>query len=276
MNRSLSFSDLWTFLECPQEYLARLRRQKQKRSKEQLVGDATHAIAENNGETSESIRVFIEKEISLLPVEDREATRKRIELVSANAQEMAESDEDSDDSDRESVYRWLFAQLGWTLCAKPDKVDFVKEGGREIMEITDYKSGSSHEYLDPESGEVIYRPKRKHKEQIYFFAMVLSQALNWTGPVRMRIRYWGNKAECKPMWYSHRRTQEALAELAGHIKRIEQYLAQQSFPAKPGFWCKDCPLAETCESNRQYKSVLSGNSTIDLADRRTEQQLAIA
>ena len=251
MKRSLSFSDLWTFLECPEEYLARLQRKKQKRSKEQVVGDATHAIAEQHGKKTAEIREFIRHELALLPAEQREETLKAIEVVAANAQEMAEHDEEDDDeTDRESVHRWLFERLGWTLCAKPDKVDFVMEGGRQIMEITDYKSGKSHEYYDSVSGKTVYRPKRKHKEQIYFFALVVGLAMNWTGPIRLRIRYWGNKAECEPMWFSHRRTQEALEEIAGHIAKIESYLAAKKFPTRSGFWCKDCPLLANCKAGQ--------------------------
>lgn len=258
MKKSLSFSDLWTFLECPEEYLARIQRKKQKVTKEQVVGNATHALAENHGEASDAIRISIEQELSLLPAEERAETLKRIEIVAANAQEMATcDDEDDDDTDRESVYRFLYDKLGWTLCAKPDKVDFVEVDGRQVMEITDYKSGRSHEYYDQETGDTAYRPKRKHKEQIYFFAMVVSLALNWTGPIRLRIRYWGNKADCKPMWYSHRRTGEALLELSGHIARIERYLAEKQFPAKPGFWCKDCPLADSCQANRERMQKLN-------------------
>ncbi len=257
--KSLSFSDLWTFIECPEEYLARLLRKTQKRTKEGVVGEATHAIAEQHGETTDEIRRFIEKEVSALPEEEREETVRRIELVSANAQEMAEDDpEDDEDTDRESVYKWFFEQVGWTLCAKPDKVDYVEEDGRQIMEITDYKSGSSHEYHD-ENGTVSYRAKRKHREQIYFFAMVVSLALNWNGPIRLRIRYWGNKSECKPLWYSRRRTNEALAEVAAQIKRIETCIEEARFPAKPGFWCKNCPLAQNCEANLAHQRILSGN-----------------
>lgn len=256
MKRSLSFSDLWTFLECPQEFLARLQRKKQKRTKEQVVGDATHALAEQNGEQTEEIRQFIAKEIALLPEQEREETLEKIQLVSANAQAMAEEDpEDDDETDRESVYRFLYESIGWTLCAKPDKVDYVFERGKQIMEITDYKSGSSHEYL--ENGELRYRPKRKHKEQIYFFAMVVSLALGWNGPIRLRIRYWGNKAECPPMYYSHYRTDEQLYQLSLQIKRIQTYLEAREFPTKPGFWCKDCPLSLSCEANRQYRERLA-------------------
>lgn len=251
MKRSLSFSDLWTFLECPEEYLARLQRKKQKRSKEQVVSDATHAIAEQHGERTEAIRVFIQQEVSLLPEAEREETLKRIEQVAANAQEMAEHDEEDDgDTDRESVHRWLFERCGWTLCAKPDKVDFVVEDGRQIMEITDYKSGRCYEYYDSSTNTTVYRPKRKHKEQIYFFAMVVSLALNWSGPIRLRVRYWGNKAECQPMWYSHRRTQEGLEELAGYIAQIESFLAAKKFPTRTGFWCKDCPLLSSCKAGQ--------------------------
>lgn len=254
MKRSLSFSDLWTFEECPEEYLARLQRKKQKRTMEQVVGDATHAMAENHGEQTAEIRRFIEQEVSLLPEEDREEALQRIERIAHNAQDMAETDrQDDEDTDRESVYRWLFEALGWTLCAKPDKVEFVNEGGRQVMVITDYKSGSSHEYIDPRSKALIYLPKRKHKEQIFFFAMVVSLAQNWTGPIRLKIRYWGNKAECQPMWYSHRRTGERLDEAARQIKLVEDYLSAKKFSGKPGFWCQYCPLAATCEANKQYQ-----------------------
>jgi len=160
------------------------------------------------------------------------------------------------------VYKWLFEAIGWTLCAKPDKVEFVVEDGREIMEITDYKSGNSYEYTDPRSNEIVYRPKRKHKEQIFFFALVVSLAQSWTGPIRLKIRYWGNKAECQPMWFSHRRTDERLDEVARQIKLIEGYLAAHKFPAKPGFWCKDCPLSSTCAANVQYKGQFTRPVTL--------------
>lgn len=264
MKRSLSFSDLWTLLECPEEFLARLLRLKQKKTKEQVVGDATHAIAEQHGEQTDEIRTFIAKELAQLPEGERQETLARIQQVAANAQAMAEGDGDDDeDTDRESVYRWVFEAIGWTLCAKPDKVDVVVEDGRQILEITDYKSGSSHEWQEAD-GQVSYRPKRKHKEQIYFFAMVVSLSMNWTGPIRLRIRYWANKAECKPMWYSHRRTNEQLDEVAGHIRRLEEYLATKSFPKRPGFWCKHCPLAATCEGNQQALANMASVSQLPL------------
>ncbi|MBX9686671.1 MAG: PD-(D/E)XK nuclease family protein [Candidatus Obscuribacterales bacterium] len=271
MRKSLSFSDLWIFLECPQEFLARLRRKKTKKIKQQVVGDATHAIAEK-GEVTEEIKLKIEKEVALLPEEEREETRKRIEQVTANALEMAEEDGDDDeDTNRESVYRWLYEAIGWTLCAKPDKVEIVTVDGRQVLDIMDFKSGSSNEFHDERSGKTSYRAKRKHKDQLFFFAMVVSKAMGWTGPVRMRIRYWGNKADCEPMWYSHRRTDEQLREVTAHIRKIEAYFEAQSFPTRPGFWCKDCPLAESCEGNRDYQDRIRRPATVPLQQLQVVQ-----
>lgn len=257
MKRSISFGELWTFEECPQQYLALLMRKKQLVTKEQVVGNATHALAENRGEKTESVKRLIARELSFLPAEERDETLARIELVNANAMEMAAADNDDDsETERETVYRWLFEAMGWTVCAKPDRVEIVQENGQQILDILDYKSGSSYEYTT-EKG-VSYRPKRKHKEQIYFFALVVSKAMNWTGKIRMRIRYWGNKSECEPMWYSHYRTQTKLDELGRQLKRIEEYLAANAFPSKPGFWCEGCPRAAVCEANSTRLNLIAG------------------
>lgn len=257
MKRSLSFSELWAFLECPLLYLALLQRKKQKNTKQKVVGNVTHALADNKGEETQEVRELLTRELSELPPDEQQETLERIQVVAANAQEMAENDEeDDDDTNRESVYRWFFEAIGWTLCAKPDKVDVVTENGRQILEITDYKSGSSYEFQE-EGGVISYRAKRKHKEQIYFFALVVSQAMNWKGPIRMRIRYWGNKTECKPMWYSHFQTSKKLDEVTRYIRRIEEYVASQKFPANTGFWCQTCPRSDTCDAYQAQLQLLA-------------------
>lgn len=269
MNRSLSFSDLWTFMECPHEYLSRIRGQKSKRTKEQVVGDATHAIAENGGTQTADIREFIEKEIARLPQSERAETLERIEQIAENARTMAEGDEeDGNDTDREEVYRWLFESTGWTLCAKPDKVEIVREGDRRILEISDYKSGNSHEIRGPD-GSVIYRAKRKHREQLLFFALVLSRAMNWTGPIRLRIRYWGNKSECPPIWYSHYRSRECLNKIALQIRRIESLLNGEQIQPRAGFWCKTCPRAQNCEAAQKQRALESGIEWISTQEAAT-------
>lgn len=255
MKRSISFGELWTFEECPQQYLARLMRQKQTVTKEQVVGNATHALAETKGEKTAAVERLIARELACLPAHEQEETLARIELVSANAKEMAEADNDDDgDTERETVYRWFHKESGWWLCAKPDKVEIVEEDGKQILDILDYKSGASYEYGTDDG--VSYRPKRKHKEQIYFFALVVANAMNWTGKIRLRIRYWGNKAECKPMWYSHYRSPGKLLELSAVLKRIEEYVANKAFPCKTGFWCNTCPRAATCEANQSRLQLI--------------------
>jgi hypothetical protein len=251
--KSLSFSDLWTFLECPKMYLARQQRKTQKRNKEMLVGDVAHAVAEHHGEQTEEIRTFIAKELALLPEEERAQTISRIEQVTANAQEMAELDDDDDnETDREKVYRWFFEEFGWTICAKPDKLDYSDDGRRKIMEITDYKSGCAYESTNPANGQRSFKPKSKHKEQIYFFALVISLAENWTGPIKLNLRYWGNKADCPPMWYSHNHTWNSLDRLGKQIKRIEECTETQNFPATPRHHCKGCPLLASCAEGQKW------------------------
>lgn len=259
MKRIISHTGLKIFDECPQAYIDwASRRRKQKRTVGNLVGDATHGIAEENGQLSAKVEKLIVSQLPLLPEDEREEALARIEEVAANAREMAEADdEDTDEAGRELVYRWFFEESGWTLCAKPDKVNFVVEKGEKIMEIRDYKSGSSHETLG-ENGKKLYFARRKHKEQLFFFALVVSLASNWTAKIRLSIRYWGNKVDCKPFWYSRSRQSEELKELKVKLKRIEEYLASRNFPAKPGFWCKSCPLAESCQKGKQYLDLCAG------------------
>lgn len=241
---SICFRQMRSFDICPQEFLETMN-DDEAPSASEVVGNLTHAIAEH-GKDSRVVSMLIENELMQLPVEQQAEAREQIAKVVANAGEMEKSDAKRQQKKRsEFTYRWYFEAAKCKLAARPDQTNVVHENGEDILEIVDCKKGSS-EYL-----------KRKDKDQVFFFGLVVSKALGWTGKIRLIVRYWGNSKDF-PIYFSHHRTGQQLREVHAKIEKIRSYIAANSFPTKAGHHCKFCPAFATCEAADRYMSIIEG------------------
>jgi|AGTN01.3.fsa_nt_gi hypothetical protein len=209
--KTISFSDLWAFRECPFCYLERIRRKRKPPANiYEAVGEAAHAAIVAPEEEREAI---IEKYISQLPEEQQEQAGKMIcEHIRANAR-LVQQDE-SINRKPEKQLSWFFESIGWILKAKPDEIGYYTDSrGAKVLQITELKTAS---FL-----------KAKHKEQLYFFGLVASLALGHRGPIKLVLRLLGSETE-QVFWYSHFSTERSLAKVRSLIGEIETFLANPS------------------------------------------------
>ena len=263
--RSISYSQLRAIDICPEKFLAESHEPEQP-NRDQVIGDITHAISEH-GKDSRVVKLLIKKELEQLPVEDRAIATQEIERISANAAEMEKADETKvtrKTKRGEVTYRWYFEGADCKLCARPDRVRFIEVDGEEVLEIRDGKKG----FFDKEARRF---PPKKDTEQGYFFGLVVSQALGWTGKVRLVLEYWGSKNEHE-YWFSRGRVSQQLAEVKTKIERIRGYIAANSFPAKPGFWCERCPLFAECATGQRYTDIKAGRYQPESANAAASKQ----
>src|SRR5215470_19466070 len=172
MKKSLSFSDLWAFKECPQQFLARKQRRARSVNAYQAMGDAAHALyAAPDREAAESEVV---KHLAVVPEQERKAARQRVEALAQVADDMADDDEVKD-REKETTIRFFDEKSGWWLFAKPDEVSLTMgRFGREVVQVLDIKTGG--------------RLKEKQVHQLYFFGLVASLERGYSGPVRLVVR----------------------------------------------------------------------------------------
>lgn len=243
MVKSISYSDLRTYLKCKKQFDHRRIHGWQPPTAKEAVANALHAIAEHGGDMRAAARK-VQRQLDLIESEE-ERELARLELAS-RAPAVAEMVRSEPPGIREKVYRWFDAVSGWWLCAKPDRVRWFDEGNARIMEITDYK----------DTLEIT----GAHRKQLFFFAMVMSKAINHLDPIRMvvkRFKSHDNPGSIVPpvqtFRYSHYRTESELTMWRGHLAEIDRLIEAGNFPAQAGWYCKDCALYASCDQRKEYE-----------------------
>jgi len=206
--KTISFSDMWAFKQCPFCYLERVtRRRRPAETVYEAVGEGAHAAIAAPAEEREAILRKYVSQVS--PEQQEEAEKLMREHIRAN-ERLVEGDQSSD-RQPERQLSWLFEETGWTLKAKPDEIGFyTDQSGLRVLQITDLKTAS---WIKP-----------KHKEQLYFFGLVASLALDHRGPIKLVLRLLGSETE-QVFWYSHFSTQRSLARVRALIGEVETFLA---------------------------------------------------
>lgn len=245
LDQSVSYSDLQAFLRCPQLFLDRMTFGWMPPTPEEAVSNALHAIASHRGDLTAS-KVQVELELAKLSETDRQMARA--ELAVRGPQVAAVVRKEDPDSIRERVFRWFDPVSKWTLCAKPDKVRWVPQGHKRLLEITDYKDSLTY--------------NKKRRKQLYFFALVLSRALNHNDKIRLCVKHLprgGRQPEVQldEFYYSHWLAEPELREVRGQLSRIDAYIAasKTEFPRTAGWFCGDCRLAANCAAKQSYDGV---------------------
>lgn len=264
LDQSVSYSDLQAFLRCPQFFLDRMTRGWAPPTREEAISNALHVIAENRGDIAAS-QTQVEMELAKLSDDDRDAARAELAVRAPKVAAMVRREDP--DSIRERVFRWFDPVSKWTLCAKPDRVRRVREGHKWVLEITDYKDQPNY--------------NKKRRKQLYFFALVLSRALNHNDKIRLLVKHLprgGRQPEQQldVFYFSHWLADPELRDIRGHLARIDEFIAanKAEFPRTPGWFCGDCPLAAQCVAKQQYDRGVLGSvpreaSVIATASRST-------
>lgn len=234
--KTISFSDMWAFRECPSCYLERVtRKRRPAETIYEAVGEAAHAAIAAPSEQRETI---LKEHISRLPSEQQaEAEKLMREHIYAN-ERLAQADA-ATGRKSEKQLSWFDEVSGWTLKAKPDEIGFIVGGDSAVLQITDLKTARFM--------------RGKHKEQLYFFGMVASLALNHRGPIKLVLRLLGSESE-HVFWYSHFSTQRSLLKLRDLLAEIEMFLANPQEYIASGEHGRYC----CCQSR---ESVASGYRT---------------
>ncbi|MBY0552874.1 MAG: PD-(D/E)XK nuclease family protein [Candidatus Obscuribacterales bacterium] len=244
LDQSVSYSDLQAFLRCPQLFLDRMTFGWMPPTPEEAVSNALHAIASHRGDLKAS-KLQVDLELAKLSEKDQAAARA--ELAVRGPQVAAVVQQEDPNAIRERVFRWFDPVSKWTLCAKPDRVRWVPQGRTRLLEITDYKDS------------LVYNKKRR--KQLYFFALVLSRALDHNDKIRLCVKHLprgGRQPEVQldEFYYSHWLSEPELREIRVQLSRIDAYIAasKAEFPRTAGWFCGDCRLAADCAAKKSYDS----------------------
>jgi hypothetical protein len=208
--KSLSFSDMRAFMDCPWSYLERITSKRRPPERiEEIVGEATHDLAAAPVEQRQPIlSKYIRDTDPTQRAEVEKLVRERISVADQMSQSASHVGEKIN---KEKPLSWFDPVSGWQLFAKPDETKFfLTEHGVHVLDIIELKTG--------------YVLKKKHREQLYHFGMVASLALNHQGPIRLVVRLLGS-GKSHEFRYYHGATAGSLAKVRAMIEQIEQFLA---------------------------------------------------
>lgn len=282
--KKISFTDLWTYLECPQAFLFRILRAPRLESAPSRVGNVVHNRAEL-GDTDEA-RQYQERQLERLEPAERAEAEAEVEKLSATEEKLDAAD-DSAEKHNEELFafhdtNWWFPSwaadalpgwlkeyvnpTGWTFLSKLDQKSIVRESGK--TQILERKRG--------------YQMHDKYREQLFYSGTILLLGRHAEGPIKLVARLLKAERDYE-FWYKPGKRWEQLArwrKVLGEIvsamdrevvkMRLEAELdrtgdtptAQQlaileqvNFPAKPvgdREWpCRECPWRHICPAKKQ-------------------------
>lgn len=231
--KQLSYTDDKVFKECPLQYKFRKeRKRKAPATIHEVAGDVAHAMAAEEPKNRDEAEIV--EQLKRLPEAEREQARELVAELVAAADEL-EDDEDVEDKTKETQLSWQDPVTGWTLFAKPDEIGMVDGGrGRDVLQLTDLKSAETL--------------KRKHKDQLYFFALVahLAKVRDYYGPIKLVVKLLRSKTEEVVGFYSPRETDRVLLRIRWTIRMIEQAIERNEFEARTGRHCLGCSYRTSC------------------------------
>jgi hypothetical protein len=203
--KTLSYSDLATFLEDQELYIERITSpRKPWEHLHQLVGETVHAMAAADDRARDRI---LDRRLAEVPEEEKEAARSKIMQMIETADALATP---AEKTSQEEQLSWKDPVTGWILKAKPDEISMLEKG--RLMQISDLKTAS--------------RLKYKHKSQLFFFGLVAALAKNYQGPIRLVVKLLGSGLE-ESFWYSPKATERSLEGIRATIARIEALLIER-------------------------------------------------
>lgn len=207
IRKTLSYSDMATFLDDPEKYIERVTSpRKPPEHIHQLVGNVVHAMAPASAEKREQI---LERQLNSFPEEELAEARERINRFLDAADSLSR---EGDGKASEVQLSWKDPVTGWTLKAKPDELSMLDWGNGEMMEIADLKTAS--------------RLKYQHKSQLFFFGLVATLARNYQGPIKLVVKLLGSGTE-ETFWYSPKATGRSLDKVRNIIRQIERLLTER-------------------------------------------------
>lgn len=206
--KTLSFSDIQSFLESKEGYLERITNGWLRgESFSDHIGESVHAVAAAPPEEREKV---LADQLQLAPLEEREQLEQIVRTRVNESESLAQSEQLANRM-KERLISYFDEETGWTLKAKPDeRSEVVDRFGGTTIQITELKNAS---FL-----------KEKHRQQLFFFAMVLSLAQGISRPIKLVVRLLGSGTE-EVFWYSPKATERKLVEVRRLIHKIEDFLA---------------------------------------------------
>lgn len=205
--KTLSFSDIQAFLESKEGYLDRITSGWQRgETLSDHIGETVHAVAAAPPEEREKV---LAEQLQLAQVEDREQLEKIVRERVNNGEALAAT-EGLTNRRKEKLISYFDQESGWTFKAKPDEMAEIDDGfGGTTVQITELKNAR---FL-----------KERHRQQLYFFAMVVSLAQGFSRPIKLIVRLLGSGTS-QEFWYSPKLTEKKLGEVRSLIQRIEAFL----------------------------------------------------
>lgn len=228
--RKISFTDLWTYLECPLAFLFRKMGAPRLESTGSRVGNVVHNRAEM-GDTDQA-RQYQDAQFEALddterlgedgeviPSQRARAERQVEQLVATD--ERLDAADTSTDKRNEQLYafhdtNWWFPEWatipahlagykepsGWTLLSQVDQISKYEGGKGQVLERK--KSWAMHD---------------KYKEQLFFSGTILQLSRVITGPLHLVVRLLKAEREVE-FWYKPSKRWEQLARWRKVIAEI--------------------------------------------------------
>jgi hypothetical protein len=279
----ISFTDLWTYLECPQAFLFRKMRAPKIESTGSRVGNVVHKRADV-GDTDEA-REYQERQFAGMTERQRARAEEQVEVLVATEETLDAADE-STDKRSEQLFafhdtNWWFPK--WAAEALPGSLrDYGDPSGWTFLTQVDQKSeleSGRTQLVERKKGGVIHD---KYREQLFYSGTVLLLGRHAEGPIHLVVRLL-RAARDIPFWYKPGKRWEQLArwrkvvaEIVGAMDREivkmrlqrwlqrsgetptaqqQQLLEQVNFPAKPvgdcEWPCRECPWRHICPAKAQ-------------------------
>jgi hypothetical protein len=262
--RTISYSDIRRYLECPAAYLMASEGDKpDKAPVTQRIGDFVHresALAPEQRKDATSIA----KALSDLPAEVRESVVKEVKAM----MEVIVAHEETESKDAEVTRRddlimiWHDTYTNTYWYAKPDNMDILDDGRGKYLNVVDKKTGKGR--------------RSSHHTGVFFFGYVakMTEVFGHRGPVRTIVRYLKDRAgkvlaqpEDKTSWIGRNLTSQqerTLQGLQATVKQISNDWAKGEFETRPCNACEYCQFASNCLANRARKTQVQQVTTQEL------------
>ncbi len=258
--RSLSYSDMKRFSECPKQFWLRYNRVGEDtvrvETREATIGDIVHRVLSGQ-DHPKRVKKLLEKQVKegALVTDNLVEMEKECHARIKAARNLKKSDVSENSKTEKKFYytdnfknRITGEKDQCTLVSKPDRIGEYVENFKVFPEIVEIKNG---------------KPRRSHVEQLLFAALVYSrhnQREKWhTRAIRLVINYVSLLQESSTVTFAtqHRLEEFFNTRVSPVIEEINNRIPAGDFPAQVEGWkCNGCPFAAECE---EFQSSLNQN-----------------
>lgn len=251
--RTVCWSDIVKFMECPGKYLRWVEGDKpNKKTVGDAIGSAVHdQVAKDESERTNDVVQLLKS----IPVEDRPKAVETVKaLIKVAAAAQAKDEAASSVCEKEpEPFIWYNAYTKTWWFAKPDMVAISRDTKGQFLLVDDEKTGKAR--------------RRSHGSGAFFMGYTLreAKALGFTGPVKTVVRYLRDEdGEVMEVPEEHTsfisafrlsdRQEQELYGIERTVQTMDRAWEAGKFELKAGRHCNGCPGELTCQANAPWRA----------------------